>query len=198
MKIFFDTEFTGLVPNTALISIGMITENGEKLYAEFTDFKEELCDEWIKENVLANLWTLTNDKRTVFHHDKDNLIWYYKGDSSQVKDFISIWFDKVSSNGVYDIELVSDVCHYDMTLLCNLFGGAFNLPKNVCPACYDICQDLVDEYDGGINNMKEAFDYSREDLCKFYNQGKLPNGGHKKHNSLYDAEVIKMIYEGMR
>lgn len=196
MKIFFDTEFTGLVPETTLISIGMIAETGERLYCEFTDYNEELCDDWIKENVLNNLWLLPNDKTTFFNHDKEHNLWYYKGNSEQVKDMLDIWLCHVSSDGEFPIELVSDVCHYDMTLLCNLFGGAFNLPKNICPACYDICQDLVDEYDGTISNMTEAFDYNREKACMFYNQGRLPEG--RKHNSLYDAEVIKMIYEGMR
>ena len=31
MKIFFDTEFTGLHKNTELISIGLIAENGHML-----------------------------------------------------------------------------------------------------------------------------------------------------------------------
>ena len=30
MKIFFDTEFTGLHKDTTIISIGMISENGKK------------------------------------------------------------------------------------------------------------------------------------------------------------------------
>ena len=40
MKIFFDTEFTGLHKNTTLISIGMIAEDGKTFYAEFTDYNE--------------------------------------------------------------------------------------------------------------------------------------------------------------
>ncbi len=33
MKVFFDTEFTGLRKDTTLVSIGMIAENGETFYA---------------------------------------------------------------------------------------------------------------------------------------------------------------------
>ena len=38
MRIFFDTEFTGLHQNTTLISIGCIDENGRTFYAESTDY----------------------------------------------------------------------------------------------------------------------------------------------------------------
>ena len=49
MYIFFDTEFTGLQKDTDLISIGLITWGGSTFYAEFTDYRKELCDDWIKE-----------------------------------------------------------------------------------------------------------------------------------------------------
>ena len=38
MKIFFDTEFTGLYKNTELISIGLIAENGYTFYGEITNY----------------------------------------------------------------------------------------------------------------------------------------------------------------
>ena len=55
MKVWFDTEFTGLHKNTTLISIGLVNEYGETFYAEFTDYDKNQCDDWIKENVLNNL-----------------------------------------------------------------------------------------------------------------------------------------------
>ena len=55
MKIYFDTEFTGLHKNTTLISIGLIDEVGRSFYAEFSDYDKYQCDDWIKENVWANL-----------------------------------------------------------------------------------------------------------------------------------------------
>ena len=63
MKIFFDTEFTGLHKDTTLISIGLIDENGRTFYAEFSDYYECQCDEWIRENVLKNLkWSKYENK----------------------------------------------------------------------------------------------------------------------------------------
>ena len=40
MKIFFDTEFTGLHKDTTLISIGLIDKYGRTLYGEFSDYDE--------------------------------------------------------------------------------------------------------------------------------------------------------------
>lgn len=33
-RIFFDTKFTGLHQNTTLISIGLVSDEGERFYAE--------------------------------------------------------------------------------------------------------------------------------------------------------------------
>ena len=48
MKIFFDTEFTGLHKNTTLISIGLVAENGDKIYAELNDYDKSQIDEWLQ------------------------------------------------------------------------------------------------------------------------------------------------------
>lgn len=54
MKIFFDTEFTGLHKDTTIVSIGMITEDGKQFYAEFTDYDSKQCNDWIQANVLEH------------------------------------------------------------------------------------------------------------------------------------------------
>lgn len=203
MNIYFDTEFTGLDhKDPDLISLGCVAETGEVFYAEFTDYDISKCDDWVKEHVIANLILDEGDYYHNFHvisefvdgDDKDNRVTTCVGNTKLVCEALDDWLTQFDNE---PIQFVSDVCHYDFYLLCNqIFGGAFNLPVNVCPACYDICQDLVDENDGDIKDMFDAFNYSREEACKFYNKGKLPEG--VKHNSLYDAMVIKMIYEGMR
>ena len=38
MKVYFDTEFTGLKKDTTLVSIGLISETHKAFYAEFTDY----------------------------------------------------------------------------------------------------------------------------------------------------------------
>ena len=212
MNLYFDTEFTGLVPGTTLISLGIVSENGYKFYAEFTDYDESLCDDWIKENVLSYLWLLPNDKTSAFQYDSENAVWFYKGNTNYISIQLLRWIEMISNssyevfenqivvNGGERIQFVSDVCHYDFYLLQNqVFGGAFKMPDNINPVCYDICQDINEWSCMGVGNnfntsenMHNAFDISREKLVEDALL-ELPKG--RKHNALYDAEVIKILYE---
>jgi hypothetical protein len=55
VKLFFDMEFTGLHQRTTPISIGMVTEDGQAFYGEFSDYDMAQVDEWLTENVIAHL-----------------------------------------------------------------------------------------------------------------------------------------------
>ena len=215
MNVYFDTEFTGLVPDTTLISIGMISETGRYFYAEFTDYNRDLCDDWIKENVLSNLWALPtyipkNESETI-----NDDFQYVRGNSAYIANELEKWLlitaygeGRYADIACPRIQLVSDVCHYDMTLLCNLFGGAMNLPANVNPVCYDICQDIALYYSGCTEGthempsvtdleMKRAFDVDRKVLLPddpAFDSGWVI----KKHNAIYDAYTIKCVYEKLR
>lgn len=193
MKIFFDTEFTGLHKNTTLISIGLIDENGRTFYAEFSDYDESQCDNWIKDNVIYNLKFIKSAQLEYFVNIHENS-WEVYGDKEYIKEVLKDWLS------IYDdIQLISDCCHYDMVLFIDIFGGAFDIPSNVNPACHDINQDIAKH-----NNIseREAFDLSREGIIKSTNEliskywpDDVINIEGDKHNSLYDAKVIKEIYK---
>jgi len=180
MKIFFDTEFTGLHKNTTLISIGLVSEDNRQFYAELIDCDETQCDNWIKENVIKNLYIYDWEKRRNLYIPN-----YHIGDRENISKVLENWFAQFDS-----VELVSDVCHYDMVLLIDLFGYALHIPNRVCPACYDINQDIARKY--GIS-QQEAFDKDREDIL--YNAYKENNITGDKHNALYDAKVIRELYQ---
>lgn len=55
MKLFFDTEFTKLSKDAELISLGIVSEDGDVFYAEFSDYDKSKLDPWIIENVIENL-----------------------------------------------------------------------------------------------------------------------------------------------
>lgn len=166
MKVFFDTEFTGLHKNTTLISIGLIAEDGRKFYAEFNDYDKSQIDGWLQENVIENL---RFDDRPDWEFDP----WFHWGDTTFVKNALQKWlaqFDKV--------EMWSDCLAYDWVLFNNIFGHAFSIPDNVYYIPFDICTLFKIK---GIDT-----DISREKFSGFEGD---------KHNSLYDAEVIKACYE---
>lgn len=175
MKVFFDTEFTGLHKNTTLISIGLVSEDNKKFYAEFTDYDKCQLNDWIKENVIDNL--IMKQRDSLYYYVNDNET-FTKGDKAKINTLLEEWLRQFET-----VELYSDCSHYDMVLLVDIFGTAFDLPKNVCPVCYDINQDIAKVLD--ISGC-EAFNVSREEFS-----GITGN----KHNALYDAEVIKACHE---
>lgn len=182
MNLFFDCEFTGLHKQTSLISIGIVAENGKKFYAEFSTYRKNQCNDWIKENVLKH--TILEGNETLakrLGEDSDTTV--VLGSKADIRYELGEWLKQFES-----VQFVSDVCHYDMVLLIDIWGDAFRIPQNVSEVCHDINQDIAKHY--GISE-REAFDKSREDivaeLCGEFIAG-------DKHNSLYDAEVIKAIY----
>lgn len=196
MKIYFDTEFTGLKKDTTLVSIGLITEDDESFYAELTDFDKSYKDEWFVNNVLNNL-LLDKEKNA---KKKTPEVFVYKtkeeyfiadkivrGTKNEVSYELYRWLKDFVS-----IQLVSDVCHYDMVLFIDLFGGAFDMLPSITPACHDINQDIAEFCK---ITEREAFEKNREKLL-LENGIQLPKG--KKHNSMYDAKIIKMIDEMIR
>ena len=133
MKIFFDTEFTGLQKDTTLISIGCIDENKRTFYAELTDYDKKQVNDWIQENVIDNL---TLGKKPDIKIENDN--YEIVGNKKAVAKALKEWLEDYD-----DVQLVSDVCHYDMVLFIDLFGSAFDIPENVNAACQIIIKGHI-------------------------------------------------------
>jgi len=174
MKIFFDMEFTGLHKDTTLISIGCVAENGREFYAELTDFDEDQCDDWIKENVIANLLMHSNyeiEKNTV---TDDGIL----GDKDFVKDKLTEWLESFDEQ----VEMWSDVYAYDWVLFCDIWGHAFDVPKCVYYIPFDIATLFQ------WNNIDP--DVNREEFAGMAD-------GKQKHNALWDALVIRKCYVKM-
>ena len=196
MKLFFDTEFTGLHKNTTLISVGIVAEDGRRFYGVLNDFDRTQCTKWIKKNVLKGVVedllcipvSLIED---IGEDGKYRDFWIVSGNKRLVSIHLNRWLNWI---GGYDsIQFVSDVCHYDFVLLIDLItngGTAFDLPGNISPVCHDMNQDIARFYK--VTDA-EAFDMDREqimnDLC---GQDYIVNGN--KHDAMYDAEVIRAIW----
>lgn len=177
-RVYIDTEFEGLWKTAKLISLGLVSDDGKELYVEFNDIDINEQDDWVKQNVLVN---------TVYYGDADiNSITdeenYFIGNKQQVRDKLVEWFKQFP-----EVQIVSDVCHYDFVQFIDIFGSAFDLPSNINASCHDINQDIARYY---YTTEKVAFELDREKIL-------MDNGIDvvgEKHNSLYDAKVIKEIY----
>jgi hypothetical protein len=54
MRVFYDTEFTTLMTKAELISVGLVTEDGQEFYAEVC-FDKSQCSDFVKEVVIPLL-----------------------------------------------------------------------------------------------------------------------------------------------
>lgn len=183
MKLFFDTEFTGLHQKTTLISIGMISEDGRTFYAEISDYDKSQVDDWIRDNVIANLkfsepaegeneyWMQSKVNAVMSLHQAWNL--ELRETAAEVALNLQEWFKQFD-----EVEIWSDCLSYDWVLFNQLFGHAFNIPKNVYYIPFDICTLMkIKGVDPDIN--REEYSGIEGD----------------KHNALHDAKVIKACYE---
>lgn len=187
MKLFLDTEFTGLHKETTLISIGMVSENGQTFYAELTDYNQNQVDDWIQANVISKLkfTESTIDKEGWFFSSSAEGSIEGRGTKAQVREVLNQWLAQFES-----VEVVSDCGHFDFVLFLDLVADhVFQVPPHIAPVYQDINQDLMVYYDC---EATVAFNMSRELLCE-YMGANLPT--EEKHNALYDAYVIKEIYE---
>jgi len=168
MKLFFDTEFTGLHKGTTLISIGLISEDGKTFYAKFTDYDKSQIDKWLQENVLDNICLEIGDSQPKTYNNCN-----IKGTKDYIADELMEWLSQFDS-----VEMWSDCLAYDWVLFNDIFGHAFNIPTNVYYIPFDICTLFKIK---GIDP-----DVSREGFAGI-------DG--KKHNALHDAKVIRACYE---
>ena len=176
IKLFFDTEFTGLHQNTTLISIGIIDEFENTFYAEFTDYDRSQLNDWLQENVIKNLILKFQEDNTTYQ-EYNSKTTFIKGTKDNIVKSLKIWLKESYPNNNM-IEVWSDCLSYDWVLFNQLFEN--NLPKNIYYIPFDICTLFK------IKNIDP--DISREE----FTENKIKS---KKHNSLHDALVIKECYD---
>ena len=189
-KIFFDTEFTGLHQNTTLISIGLISDCGKTFYAELNDYDKSQVDEWLQNNVIDKLIMseppIGEDEYYKAARANDNPIGndlynsysvQLRGNMETIKNELERWLNQFDQ-----VEIWSDCLAYDWVLFNQIFGHAFNIPKNVYYIPFDICTLFK------MNGIDP--DINREKFGCGEHYSEMP-----KHNALWDARVIKMCYE---
>lgn len=202
VNIFYDAEFTGLHRNTTLISVGMVTEYGSTFYAEFNDYDRTQVDEWIKEFVIDNLVfgdkpveTFYQEKFNPFAHSRSVQL---QGSTATIKAELLKWLNGVSDiTDGRQIQFVSDCYAYDWVLLNDLIcegGQARNIPKHIFYIPIDLASMFL------IQNIDP--DISREGFCPPDELKKILDTDMfmmpvdtAKHNSLWDAYVIKTCYD---
>ena len=198
IKVFFDTEFTGLHQHTTLISIGLIAEDGRTFYAEFNDYDDSQVDDWLRDNVISKLKFTQPPAGEAEYWSWSKTKVEMRGDSKTIARYLDDWFQDILGGAMSwidygdnvpnridepSIELWSDCLSYDFVLFNQLWGHAFNIPKCVYYIPFDICTMFkVQGIDPDINRESFANNMDIEDIDI------------EKHNSLWDARVIRQCY----
>lgn len=175
VKIFLDTEFTGLHQHTSLISIALVADTGEEFYAEFTDYDKSQLNPWIEANVLNHLEIIEEGSQTI------ELTTKVKGS----KDRVTVELEKWLSNFDF-VEIWADVLAYDWVLFCELFGGAFGIPQNIFYAPFDLATAFR------LNGLIDPQSKYERDIKRFNFAGVNMS---KQHHALEDARVEYAAYK---
>ena len=199
MHLFFNCELTDLKKDADLISIGIISEDGRRFYAEFVDYNREDCSEWSMKNLIPRLrFPVPKHGEEYFykasrsvHNPVGNDLYSswsleMNGDKEAIRKELLKWLEQYDN-----IEFVSDSCYYDFTFLIDLLtdgGTVIDLPSNISPACHDINQDIAMYFD--ISD-REAFGIDREEFLDRVD-GDYVIGS--VENAIHFAEVIRAVW----
>lgn len=168
MKYFLDTEFIEDGSTIELLSIGIVCEDGRELYSEVLGADVSRASDWVKQNVINNLWSNQLDKTKFNKWSQDG----GKGGLlpkhfivADIKDFCNpIKHGKPEFWGYY--------ADYDWVVFCQLFGTMIQLPDKFPMYMMDIKQ-----------------------WCKQLGDPELPAQGKGEHHALADARWNKVAWE---
>lgn len=130
MQLFLDTEFSNLSKNAELISLALVKDSGEWLYAEATDVGLDSLGDWHQQHVVSVLFAERPDIWERLTNISEGTV--LRGNAAQLRDAIEAWLPDEP------IEIWGDVPAYDWMLFCELFGGALHLPSQVHYQVFDL------------------------------------------------------------
>jgi len=182
IRLYFDTEFTELSKKGELISLALVSENNEIFYAEFDDFPIKTCNEWVIQNVIPNLLFKDRD----FFLKSSGGACYIKDASGRIADALCNWFSELGN-----VEIYADCPAFDWVFFCNLFGTAFDIPKEVFYMPFDLAAFL--KYRGIDPDINREGFVKKHKGQAFIKKIRLKAAG--LHNALYDALLVKAAFE---
>lgn len=168
--VFIDAEYTGEHAYTTLVSIGLVTLEGEALYVTLNDYDEEQVTPWLRQNVLS----LIDQTLSV--------------SSAEAYLRVSAWLKRHS--GGEPIHLVSAGLGSDLLLLFELwkhsspgaryFHALHHLPPYLNHAQHFDLNTLMFLVGGDPNSERESF------------LGRPTSSA--RHNAMHDAMVVRECF----
>lgn len=125
-RIFFDTEFIEWPSSIELISIGLVSEDGQELYLENGEADISRADDWVRTNVLVHL-----------------LGGAYRVPRAAIRDRIIAFVTAAMARSKQDkVEFWAYFSDYDWVVFCWLFGRMIDLPQHFPRYCRDFKQTM--------------------------------------------------------
>jgi len=168
--VFIDTEFTGEHQFATLVSIGIVTLSGEKLYITLNDYEKSQVTEWLKSNVLSDI----DPGESV-----DSKI-----AATKMASFLK---DYSSGNKLY---VVSAGLGLDIVLFFELFKHLNDVSEKQFHALYDLPDYLSHHCTIDLNTLFRLVGVSPAESRAQY--AGVTN--ESRHNSLSDAEVVRKCF----
>ena len=140
MKFFIDTEFIARRGSLELISIGVVSDRGNKFYAETSEYDISHFEQWHYENVYGSLKFLDAEKSDIIQ-DRDGVTEVY-GSYKYIGEKLKNWINNIQvSDPIRPLEFWGWFCQTDWVLFCWLFGDSLvDLPYMWPQYCNDIIQ----------------------------------------------------------
>jgi len=173
-KLFYDSEFTELSQSAQLISIALVSGQGDSFYAEFCDTPLQNIDPWLQQNVVNNTLYIKQGQQNICV--KEGHAWQIADSHATVSQELASWLSAFEQ-----VEIWADCLAYDWVLFCQLFGGAMQRPKNI----HYMPGDLATLF--RLKGLDP--DTSREQFATLKAE-ETP----LKHNALWDAEIARRCY----
>ena len=143
LKYFLDTEFIEKPNIIQLISVGIKCEDGRKYFALSSEYNYADADNWVKENVLMQLYNqyVVSAKRLTY-----NLSNFHKHYGKKIKEIRQEILDFVGYPEYIHgkPEFYGYFADYDWVVFCWIFGKMVDLPVGFPMYCKDLKQ-LLDE-----------------------------------------------------
>ena len=203
LKIFYDSEFTGLTRDTDPISVGFVTETGVYFYAEFNDYDHSKIDDWLQEHIINNLMFNDTDafyERLLIKDDDEVSKSYHvrmKGTKSQISNKLLEWLINESTIANMQIQIYCDCYAYDWMIFNELVcedGNALSIPKCIDYIPIDLSTELfVYGYDPDVTR-EDLVDEEYKEQVKALEVFSNCNPDSIKHNSLWDAIICMACF----
>jgi hypothetical protein len=169
LKYFIDSEFIENGITIDLISIGIVCEDGRELYLINNECDLSKANDWVKENVIAQLPPSTKVNDPLWTH-RLNI-------QRAVADFMGAVLPNdnswryVLAEDKPKPELWGYYSAYDHIVLCQLFGTMMDLPRGFPMYTMDLKQ-----------------------WCKQLGDPELPAQGKGEHSAIFDARWNRDVW----